>query len=65
MTVAHLFFAFLTTGYILVALFFEERDLQDAHPEYADYKRNTPAFVPRLGGNPTTASQPAAGTRES
>ena len=52
MTVAHLFFAILTTGYILVGMYFEERDLQDAHPEYADYKRNTPMFMPRLSDNP-------------
>jgi protein-S-isoprenylcysteine O-methyltransferase Ste14 len=50
MTVAHLFFALMTTAYILVAIQFEERDLQDAHPEYADYKRRTPMLVPRVSG---------------
>ena len=59
MTVAHLFFAILTTGYILVGMYFEERDLQNAHPEYADYKRATPAFVPRMGSNPATTSHGA------
>ena len=50
MTVAHLLFALMTSAYILVGIWFEERDLADAHPEYADYKRSTPMLVPRLGG---------------
>ena len=56
MSAAHLFFAALTTGYILVGIFLEERDLQEAHPEYADYKRRTPMLVPRVGNN-----EPASG----
>jgi methanethiol S-methyltransferase len=59
MTVAHLFFALMTTVYILVAIRFEERDLQDAHPEYAEYKRRTPMLVPRVSGK-VTASEPEA-----
>ena len=58
MTVAHLFFALMTTVYILVAIQFEERDLQAAHPEYADYKRRTPMLVPRVTAN-GSASGPA------
>lgn len=65
MTITHLFFAVLTTGYILVGMACEERDLQDAHPEYADYKNNTPAFVPRIGKNPATTIQPATEAGES
>ena len=51
MTVAHLFFAAMTTAYILVAIRFEERDLVAAHgAPYADYRRRVPMLVPRLGG---------------
>jgi protein-S-isoprenylcysteine O-methyltransferase Ste14 len=49
MTVAHLFFAVMTTAYILVAIQLEERDLADAHPEYARYRDRTPMLVPALG----------------
>ena len=59
MSAAHLFFAVMTSAYILVGIYLEERDLQDAHPEYAGYKRRTPMLVPRLGGNSPSARQPA------
>jgi len=49
MTAAHLFFAVMTTGYILIAIQLEERDLTDAHPEYAGYRNNTPMLIPSLG----------------
>jgi methanethiol S-methyltransferase len=47
MTVAHLVFALATTAYILIAIQFEERDLVDAHPEYAEYRRRVPMLIPK------------------
>ena len=58
MTAAHLFFAVMTAGYILVGIQLEERDLQDAHPEYASHKRSTPMLVPRMGGTSPAVRQP-------
>ena len=46
MTLTHLLFAAVTTAYILVAIQLEERDLMNAHPEYADYRRRVPMLVP-------------------
>ena len=48
MTIAHLVFALLTTGYILVAIQLEERDLLEVHPEYASYRKRVPMLIPRL-----------------
>lgn len=48
MTATHLFFATVTTAYILVAIRFEERDLMREHPEYAEYRRHVPMLVPKL-----------------
>jgi protein-S-isoprenylcysteine O-methyltransferase Ste14 len=47
MTMAHLVFAVMTTGYILVAIQLEERNLVDEHGEkYIAYRRITPMLVP-------------------
>jgi len=48
MTVAHLIFAIATTGYILIAIQFEERDMVRAHREYSDYRRRVPMLIPGL-----------------
>jgi protein-S-isoprenylcysteine O-methyltransferase Ste14 len=53
MTVTHLLFALATTGYILIAIQLEERDLVAAHPEYAEYRRRVPMLVPFLKRRPT------------
>ena len=58
MTVGHLLLAGGMTGYMLVALVFEERDLI-AHfgRQYEEYRARVPMFVPRFG-RARTAPQP-------
>jgi methanethiol S-methyltransferase len=47
MTVGHLVFAIMTTAYILVGIFLEERDLMRAHSvEYAAYRARVPMLFP-------------------
>jgi len=46
MTVAHLVFAMMSTAYILVGIQLEERDLVNAHPEYAEYRQRVPMLLP-------------------
>lgn len=56
MTVAHLVFAVLCTGYIFIGARLEERDLEKALPEYKQYKNQVPMFVPRIGGKVQNSS---------
>jgi protein-S-isoprenylcysteine O-methyltransferase Ste14 len=48
MTVGHLFFAIMTTGYILVGIHLEERDLVKHHgARYQAYRQQVPMLIPR------------------
>ena len=49
MTVAHFIFALACTGYILVAIQLEERDLtQHFGDHYTEYKKQVPMLVPKI-----------------
>lgn len=49
MTVAHLFFAIMTTGYIMTAIQLEENDLVKAFGKrYREYKQSAPMIIPFL-----------------
>ncbi|MEO5978886.1 MAG: methanethiol S-methyltransferase [Chryseolinea sp.] len=47
MTAAHLFFAIMTTGYILIAIQFEENDLvKHFGVKYLEYRKSAPMIIP-------------------
>jgi protein-S-isoprenylcysteine O-methyltransferase Ste14 len=59
MTAAHLFFAIMTTGYILTAIRFEEHDLINHFGlTYLDYKRSAPMLIPFTKGVKTRKLSP-------
>lgn len=62
MSFAHLLFAAMATGYILVAIQFEERDLVRHHGEaYADYRRRVPMLVPFMKRRKTDSAEARRG----
>jgi protein-S-isoprenylcysteine O-methyltransferase Ste14 len=46
MTASHLVFASGSVIYMLIAIYFEERNLVEFHPEYASYRKRVPMIVP-------------------
>lgn len=53
MTLGHLLFAAVNTAYMLVAIYFEERNLVAHHGRaYEEYRQRTGKLLPRLGPRP-------------
>jgi protein-S-isoprenylcysteine O-methyltransferase Ste14 len=61
MSAGHFLFALIMTGYILVAIPMEERDLGELHGEsYRRWRESTPAFVPRIKSRTDRPTAPIA-----
>lgn len=59
MSVGHLLFALMTTGYILLGIWFEERDLLDQFgAQYARYREQVGMLLPRLRGRVPPVTPP-------
>ena len=66
MTAAHLFFAVMTTAYILIAIRFEEADLVKIHgSKYRRYRAAVPMIVPSLRSSETEEEKEAKAWRQS
>ena len=64
MTAAHFFFATMTAAYIVLAIRWEERDLEAVYgATYAEYRRRVPMFVPRVGRRHGAAAGEPHGVR--